>query len=171
MAEDFKLYLIDNEFYNIRDWKEFKIPVKNNRPVLILVIEDTNYPDCFCCVPISKDDDKDDKYENLLVKSPDLVHPLSEINQYKNFLLIQNMFYLKKEFLGAPFVVDGVHSEIKKGKTRKEILKKIKKVDALMKNGKVKSVPREKGYELQVEYLEEKKKVLVDNKCLTTRKP
>lgn len=159
VSESFKVFLLSSEFYSICDWGNYKIPIKQNRPVLILAIEDSTNPDIVNCIPISKDDDKNDKYKNLSASKPDLVHPLDDINHYDNYLLIQNMFYLRKEFIGAPFIVDGSHSEIKKEALKRAITKKVKKLDALFKRGSLKGfVPRQEVYDLQLQYLEKKEK-------------
>lgn len=66
MSLNFKVFLLSDEFYNICDWQKYKIPIKKNRPALILAIEDLDNPDKLHCIPISKDDDKNKKYANLI---------------------------------------------------------------------------------------------------------
>lgn len=159
MSENFKVYLLSPDFHGICDWSIYKIPTKENRPVILLAIEaieDQRYPDSLCCIPISKDDDKDDKYKKLFERKPDLVHPIA-INEYDNYLLIQNMFYVKKEFIGAPFLVNGIHSEIKDNLLKKTISKKAKKINALINLGKLNYVNREEVYRLQVEFINKPK--------------
>ena len=155
MADNFKIYLLTPEFQQICDWSMYKIPIVENRPVMILVIQDYNYPNCFCCIPISKDDDKKDKYKNLSIKKPDLVYPIN-INRYDNYLLIQNMFYVREEFVGTPFLENGLEIEILNVNHRKQILNRARKLDALMKHGKITYVPREKVYDMQISYLASK---------------
>jgi hypothetical protein len=155
---NFKFFLLSDEFHNICDWQRYQIPIKKNRPALILAIEDLDDPDKFLCIPISKDDDKNNKYANLMSSKPDLVHPVEEINTYDNYLLIQNMFYIRKEFIGEPFIVDGVQSEIKKDSLKRAIVKKVKKVDALINRGVLNYVPREEVFNKQLLYLENRTK-------------
>ena len=152
MSESFKLYTLSKEFYSICDWQSYKIPVKDDRPVLVLTIEDPDYPDCMRCIPISKDDDKNNKYKNLSQEKPDLVQHIT-INQYDNYLLIQNMFIVRKEYIGAPFLVNNVHSEIKKDVLKRTIIKKVGKVEALIKKGKLKYVPIKEVYNIQLEHI------------------
>lgn len=154
---EFKVFKLTQEFYSVCNWRDYKIPLSDQRPGLLLVFEDTKYSDALCCIPISKDDDKNQKYKNLLQKKPNNVHPIN-MNQYDNYLLIQNMFYVKKEFIGAPFTVKGIQIEIKNTTSRQEILKKVSAIDALIKAGKLPYfVPREEVYEIQVKYLNDNK--------------
>lgn len=160
MVDEFKLYLLTEEFHEICDWQKYKMTTGNKgekRPTLLLLMDSLNedYPDSWCCIPISKDDDKDEKYLKLSTSKPDLVHRLNKFNRYDNYLLIQNMFYVRKEFIGLPFTVNDVHVEIKK--ERRDIERKIKKVDSLIKRGVLKYINREEVYKIQVQYLAAKK--------------
>ncbi|AEH49794.1 MULTISPECIES: hypothetical protein [Anoxybacillaceae] len=157
MSENFKIYFIKEEFFSITDWAQYKIPIKEKRPVLILVIEKEEFPDGLFCIPITKDDDKNRKIKALSMKRPDFIHPI-KINRYDSYLLIQNMYILHKEFLGEQYTLNGVPFEIKNTKIQREIMKKVKKVDALLKRGIINYVPREKVFEIQLKYLEEKKR-------------
>jgi hypothetical protein len=130
--------------------------VKTNRPVILLTIVDPTYPGALCCIPISKDDDKNGKYRNLSQRKPDLVQSI-DINEYDNFLLIQNMFYIRKEFVGEPFTVNGVHTEIKDRNLQRTISQKVAKLNALMNQGKLSFVDRKEVYEIQVQHLKESK--------------
>lgn len=123
MSFEFKVFKLTEEFHSICDWREYKIPLSKQRPGLLLIIEDENYPDSFCCIPITKDDDKNEKYKNLMVKRPDQVHPI-HINEYDSYLLIQNMFFVRKEFIGEPFTVKNIQTEVKNEAAKTEILKK-----------------------------------------------
>lgn len=73
-------------------------------------------------------------------------------------MIVQNMYILHKEFLGEQYTLNGVPFEIKNTKIQREIMKKVKKVDALLKRGIINYVPREKVFEIQLKYLEEKKR-------------
>ncbi|TEB06167.1 hypothetical protein Psch_03211 [Pelotomaculum schinkii] len=159
MVENYKIYLLTSEFHQICDWRSYKITTHGSRPVMILVIEEHNYPDCYCCIPISKDDDKNVKYKNLFddPKKTDLVYPIN-INKYDNYLLIQNMFYVRKEFIGDPFKVNGKEIVVLNPKRKSEILKRVQKLDILMNKGIISYVPREKVYDIQISYLASKKK-------------
>lgn len=153
---EYKVFKLSREFHQICDWRNYKIPLSEQRPGLLMVIEDSSYPDSVCCIPISKDDNKANKYRDIMIKHPDQVHPIN-MNQYDNYLLIQNMFYVRKEFIGSPFTVNNVHVEVKNTTQQEEILKKVKKMDALMKNGIVsRFVPRQQVYDIQMQYLLEK---------------
>ncbi|ARU60664.1 hypothetical protein CBW65_05880 [Tumebacillus avium] len=160
MATKFKVYKLSKEFYQVCDWSVYNIPVKNGRPTLLLVLNDEKFPDSYCCIPISKDDDKNGKYRELSRTKKDLVHHVPEISKYDNYLLIQNMFFVHKDFIGDPFEVEGIEVEIKNEKRQREITKKVKKVDALLKKGTLKYVPREEVFKRQLQYLEEKKRTL-----------
>ncbi|KHF29901.1 hypothetical protein LR68_01380 [Anoxybacillus sp. BCO1] len=90
------------------------------------------------------------------MKRPDFIHPI-KINRYDSYLLIQNMYVIHKQFIGQPYTLNDVPFEIKNTKLRGEIMKKVKKVDALLKQGIIHYVPREKVFEIQLKYLEEKR--------------
>lgn len=152
MSEHFKVFLLSQQFYAVCDWSVHKIPIRDKRPGLLLTIEDAQYPNSLCCIPISKDDDKNDKYKKILRGKPDLVHPV-DINQYDNYLLIQNMFYIRREFVGDPFIVNGIQAEITRDAVKKEILRKVRKVDALINQGRLSFVPRGLVYKIQEEFL------------------
>jgi hypothetical protein len=155
---EFKVFKLTQEFHSLCNWRDYKIPISEQRPGLLLVFEDAKYPNALCCIPISKDDDKDQKYRKLLQTKPNNVHPIN-MNQYDNYLLIQNMFYVRKEFIGDPFTVKGIQIEIKNAASRQEILKKVSTIDALIRGGKLPYfVPREEVYALQVKYLDDNKK-------------
>lgn len=155
---EYKVFKLTQEFHSICDWSIYKILISEQRPGLILVLEDAKYPDALCCIPISKDDDKRQKFRNLLLSKPDNVHPI-KMNQYDNYLLIQNMFYVRKEFIGPPFTVKGIQVEVKNTTVKEDIMKKVKTIDALIKTGKLPYfVPREQVYDIQVKYLEDKKR-------------
>ncbi|MGG6432225.1 hypothetical protein ACPF7I_04695 [Anoxybacillus sp. D401a] len=156
MSEHFKIYFIKEEFFSITDWAQYKVPTKEKRPMLILVIEKEEFPDGLVCIPITKDDDKNGKIKALSMKRPDFIHPI-KINRYDSYLLIQNMYIIHKEFIGQPYTLNDVPFEIKNTKLRKEIMKKVKRVDALLKQGIIHYVPREKVFEIQLKYLEEKR--------------
>lgn len=132
MVLNFHLYKISPAFFSITDWSKEKIHIKDNRPNLILTIENKEYPDCVFCIPISKDDDKSNKYKKILQKHPDNVHPLS-FNQYDSYALIQNFFALRKEFIGDPFTVNSIHVSIPDNNIQKQIQKKCNKFLALYK--------------------------------------
>jgi hypothetical protein len=150
---EFKVFKLTEEFHSICDWREYKIPISKHRPGLLLIIEDEKYPDSFCCIPITKDDDKDQKYKKLMEKKPHQVHPI-HINEYDSYLLIQNMFYVRKEFVGAPFTVNNIHTEVKNETIQSDIIKKVNKMNALFKHGRCQYfVPRERVFAIQQEYL------------------
>ncbi|WP_245191128.1 hypothetical protein [Anoxybacillus suryakundensis] len=153
MSEHFKIYFIKEEFFSITDWSQYKVPIKKKRPMLILVIEKEEFPDGLFCIPITKDDDKNEKIKSLSMKRPDFIHPI-KINRYDSYLLIQNMYIIHKQFIGQPYTLNDVPFEIKNTKIQREIMKK---VDALLKQGIIHYVPREKVFEIQLKYLEEKK--------------
>ncbi|WP_013401938.1 hypothetical protein ACNR9V_20220 (plasmid) [Parageobacillus thermoglucosidasius] len=71
MSENFKIYFIKEEFFSIMDWAQYKIPIKEKRPVLILVIEKEEFPDGLFCIPITKDDDKSIIDEKARFYTPD----------------------------------------------------------------------------------------------------
>ncbi|MCL9662059.1 hypothetical protein L2089_15300 [Paenibacillus hunanensis] len=153
---NFKLYLLSEEFHSICDWRNYNMSSGKGRPMLILVITDEQYPDAVCCIPISKDNDKDDKYKKLADKRPTNVHFLG-LNKYDDYLLIQNMFYVRKEFIGSAFTINDIPAEIKNEQTKSDIMKKVKKMDILLKTGKVNGfVPRKEVYDIQVQYLQNK---------------
>ncbi|OMF66417.1 hypothetical protein MKY66_28165 [Paenibacillus sp. FSL R5-0766] len=154
---EFKVYKLKQEFHSICDWREYKISINEQRPGLLLVLEDEQFPDSLCCIPISKDDDKHNKYKQLMISKPTNVHPI-KMNQYDNYLLIQNMFYVRKEFIGDPFTVKQIHIEIKNSAEREVIMKKVKKMNALIKSGKLPYfVPRKEVHDIQISYLENKR--------------
>lgn len=157
MSFEFKVFKLTEEFHSICDWRDYKIPISKDRPGLLLIVEDEKYPDSFCCIPITKDDDKNQKYKNLMEKKPDQVHPI-HINEYDSYLLIQNMFYVRKEFIGAPFTVNSVQTEVKNETIQADIIKKVNKMNALFKHGRFSYfVPREEVYKIQQDYLLQKK--------------
>lgn len=154
---NFKLFKIKDEFFEITDWKPYQIRMSPKRPSAVLAIEVESYPNTYCCIPLSKDNDKDKKYHNLSINKPDLVHAVQTLPEYESYLLIQNMFYLRKEFLGAPYIgKDGEQLIIEV--EQEEILKKVRKIDALLNRGKINYVPRETVFNIQRTYLNDKKK-------------
>lgn len=156
MSFEFKVYKLTPEFHRICNWREHRVSLGEQRPGMLLIVEDERYPDAVCCIPISKDDDKNHEYQGVEKKFPHQVHSIN-FNQYDNYLLIQNMFYVRKEFIGDPFTVNGVQVEVKNTTQQGEILKKVRKMDALLKHGKVNHfVNRERVYDIQVQYLEGK---------------
>ncbi|WP_203245943.1 hypothetical protein [Sporosarcina beigongshangi] len=152
MIENFGIYMIKEEFYKIFNWEEYKIPIKADRPMLILIIENKNFPEGLICIPITKDDDKNGKISNLADKRPDFIHNV-EINHYNSYLLIQNMYIIHKSFIGDPYTLNGIPFEIKNPKVQAIIKKKVNKVDQLLKRGVIQYVPREEVYQIQMNYL------------------
>lgn len=153
--KDFHLYKINEEFYNITNWKNHKVRIKNGRPNLILILENQKYPDSVLCIPISKDDNKQKKYKKVMRKHPNNVHPLT-FNQYDNYALIQNSFFLRKEFVDAPFTVNGIHVEIVDKNVQRIINQKFNALYAIYKhNGPLPiQVNYDVVYNIQDEYIQ-----------------
>lgn len=154
MVSDFHLYKISPDFFTITDWSKEKVHLKDNRPNLILVVEHKDYPDCVCCIPISKDDEKNGKYASVAKRYPNNVHSL-KFNQYDNYALIQNFFFLRKEFVNDPFLVRKLHVSIPDNNTQKEINKKIGIFLAMYKANKAIpiQVDLDKVLQIQNDYL------------------
>lgn len=129
----FHVYRISEEFYSITNWEDYKVHIKSNRPNLILVIEYEEYPDSVLCIPISKDDDKKRKYYNIMKRYKNNVHPL-DFNQYDNYALIQNSFFLNKRFVDGIFTVNGVHVEVIDNNTQSDIMQKFESLYAIYKH-------------------------------------
>lgn len=153
---NFKLFKIKEEFFEITNWQPYNIITDAERPTIMLAIEIATYPNTYCCIPLSKDNDKDNKYAKLSVDKPDLVHHVETLPEYDSYLLIQNMFFLRKEFFGGPYVGEGGVQLVIEDE-QDVILKKIRKVDALMNRGKLLYVPRETVFEIQSTYINDKK--------------
>lgn len=149
---NFKLFKIKNEFFEITDWKPYNVITDSERPNVMLAIEIDAYPNTYCCIPLSKDNNKNNKYKNLSVRKPDLVHKVDTLPEYESYLLIQNMFFLRKEFLGGPYVGEG-GVQLSIDDVDNKITKKVSKIDALMNHGKLLYVPRETVYKIQLDYL------------------
>lgn len=156
----FHLYKITEEFYEITNWQDYKISVKPERPNIILVLVYEQYPDSVLCIPISKDDDKRGKYNRIMGKHPKNVHPL-DFNQYENYALIQNSFFLRKEFVGEEFTVNEEHVKIIDNKTQKNVEKKFKSLYAIYRHqGPLDiQVDFDTVYNIQNEYIKKKKRL------------
>jgi len=136
MFTSYSLYKISQEFFEINSkWRDYKISLKSDRPTLIVVLDVESNSNYLACIPISKDDDKSGKYKNIMQKHPDNVEPL-HFNQYDNYALIQNFFYIRKEFVGEQFTVNSVHVTIPDINKQKAILKKINVLKARYDHGK-----------------------------------
>lgn len=129
----FHVYKVSEEFYNITNWQNYKVHLKPERPNLVLLLEYEEYPDSVLCIPISKDNGKNRKYYNIMQRHKNNVHPL-DFNQYDNYALIQNSFFLKKRFIEGAFTVNGVHVEVVDNNTQNEIIKKFESLYAIYKH-------------------------------------
>lgn len=131
--KNFHVYKISEEFYNITNWQEYKVHVKSERPNLVLLLEYEEYPDSVLCIPISKDDDKRRKYYRIMQRHPNNVHPL-DFNQYDNYALIQNAFFINKRFIDDPFTVNEVHVKVIDHNLQDDIMKKFRSLYAIYKS-------------------------------------
>lgn len=152
--KQFHVYKLSEEFYSITNWEDYKVHVKSNRPNLILVLEYEEYPDSVLCIPISKDDDKKRKYYNIMRRYKNNVHPL-DFNQYDNYALIQNSFFLSKRFVGGNFTVNGVHVEVIDNNTQSDIIQKFESLYAIYKHRGPLSIQVDYDvvYNIQKEYI------------------
>lgn len=158
MFINYSLYKIKQEFFDVNpEWSDYKITLKSDRPTLIVVLDTDVESDYLVCIPISKDDDKSGKYGNILRRHPNNVEPL-DFNQYDNYALIQNFFYIRKEFVGEEFTVNDIHVSIVDTNKQKAILRKINVLKARYEHGNplFLQVDLEEVKKIQEEYLANK---------------
>lgn len=154
MIESYQFYLLKDDFYSVFDWSTLKVMSKRGRPTMVMCIEYVHQKDFYCCIPISKDENKSGKFENLAKTKPDLVH-YYPIDNKQSYLLIQNLFFVHKDFLGSKYCINEIPFIILDATKKREIKKKINKVLALINNKRISYVDLNQVIKIQKNYIEQ----------------
>lgn len=109
MKNEFKLFKVKAEFFEIMDWEPYKVTVKDSRPTLILVIENKDFPYSMYCLPITSE--KNGKWKRRNKKSPDLTHYV-KFSKHESYILIQNFFFFKKRIFRRSLYYKGRSSRV-----------------------------------------------------------
>ena len=134
---DFKVYTIKQDFYNlfsIQEHIDFNLKTKTSRPYLII---ENPKNENLTVIPFSTNT----KRNRLDIKSidyPDFYMKMTIEDGVDSYLVFQNLFVLKREYVNKPFKAQNLENdsfviEITDEEMKKEITRRIKRVVGLMK--------------------------------------
>ena len=132
--KEFGLYIIDDEYLNNYYIKEYPQNRATGERPFFACFKDKTVEDIYWIIPISS---QVDKYREIIRKYPNAGLITILYNNKESAILTQNIVPINKKFILREFTVNGVHYRIMNRTIKTEILKKAKKVKALIENNRI----------------------------------